>query len=67
MRPINRVIVVKLEDSPVFIQEFNKNKVSEEFLASCRKAGRLFHRTRDKTKAYCIQEDKEECTTSKHR
>ena len=41
-KPINRVSVIKSEDSPKFIQEFNKNKVSKEFLNTCKKAGDLF-------------------------
>lgn len=41
-KPINRVSVIKSEDSPKFIQEFNKNKVSKEFLNTCEKAGDLF-------------------------
>lgn len=41
-KPINRVPVIQKEDSPKFVREFNKNKVTEEFLSSCKKAGRLF-------------------------
>lgn len=33
-----------LEKSRKFIREFNRNKVSKEFLESCKKAGRLFKR-----------------------
>lgn len=40
----NRMIIIKPENSIEFIQEFNNNKVSEDFLASCKKAGKLFGR-----------------------
>ena len=43
-KPINRMPVVKKQDSQKFIREFNKNVVSEDFLDSCKKAGRLFGR-----------------------
>lgn len=40
------LIKMKLYDSipKIDIKEFNKNKVSEEFLESCRKARELFNR-----------------------
>lgn len=41
-KPINKVTVIKEQDSRAFIREFNENKVSKEFLDSCKKAGRLF-------------------------
>lgn len=41
-KPINKISVVKCEDSPKFVREFNNNKVSKEFLDSCKKAGELF-------------------------
>lgn len=37
-------IVNQHEDSQAFLREFNSNKVSEEFLDSCKKAGELFGR-----------------------
>lgn len=37
-------IVNKHEDSQAFLREFHSNKVSEEFLDSCKKAGELFGR-----------------------
>lgn len=40
----NRMAVVKQENSREFVREFNKNKVSAEFLKSCKKAGKLFGR-----------------------
>lgn len=33
-----------LEKSRKFIRDFNRNKVSKEFIESCKKAGRLFKR-----------------------
>lgn len=41
-KPINRITVVKNSESQEFVREFNKNKVSGEFLDSCKKAGKLF-------------------------
>lgn len=42
VKPINRIAVVKSSDSREFVREFNENKVSKEFLDSCKKAGKLF-------------------------
>lgn len=42
----NRIVLIKPENSREFIREFNKNKVSREFLESCKKAGRLFGRNK---------------------
>lgn len=39
---INRIAVVKKQDSQAFVREFNENKVTKDFLESCRKAGKLF-------------------------
>lgn len=41
-KPINRIAVIKNQDSREFVREFNENKVSEDFLNSCKKAGKLF-------------------------
>lgn len=41
-KPINRVSVIPEKDVSNFVREFNKNKVSKEFLKSCKKAGKLF-------------------------
>lgn len=41
-KPINRMAIIKKQDSQEFVREFNKNKVTEEFLESCKKAGKLF-------------------------
>ena len=41
-KPINRITLIKQENSEQFVREFNNNKVSEEFMDSCKKAGRLF-------------------------
>ena len=41
-KPINKIAVVRKEESSEFVKDFNKNKVSKEFMASCNKAGKLF-------------------------
>lgn len=41
-KPVNKISVIKNENSQKFVREFNKNKVSNEFLDSCKKAGELF-------------------------
>lgn len=41
-KPINKVPVVKEKNSREFIRKFNENKISNEFLNSCKKAGKLF-------------------------
>lgn len=38
------MVIIKGEDAKQFIRDFNKNVVSEDFLESCKKAGRLFGR-----------------------
>lgn len=43
-KPINRITVIKEKDTSTFIKNFNENKVSTEFLTSCKKAGTLFSR-----------------------
>lgn len=41
-KPINKIAVIKKQESREFVREFNGNKVSKEFLDSCKKAGKLF-------------------------
>ncbi len=41
-KPVNKITVVKKEESSAFIKEFNKNLVSQEYMDSCKKAGDLF-------------------------
>ena len=41
-KPINKLAVVKKDESQQFVREFNGNKVTKEFLDSCKKAGKLF-------------------------
>lgn len=41
-KPINKISVIKEQDSQKFVQDFNENKVTKEFLDSCKKAGNLF-------------------------
>lgn len=43
-KPINRMPLVKKEESRNFVREFNDNKVSKDFLNSCKKAGKLFEK-----------------------
>ena len=40
----NRMQIIKADDANEFIRELNENKVTDEFLESCRKAGELFGR-----------------------
>lgn len=40
-KPINRMTIIKTKESAEFIKKFNKNKASQEFLESCKKAGEL--------------------------
>ena len=42
VKPINRIAIIKKQDSRQFVREFNGNKVSKDFLDSCKKAGKLF-------------------------
>lgn len=41
-KPINKVSVIQEKDSRKFVQDFNNNRVSKEFLDTCKKAGSLF-------------------------
>lgn len=41
-KPINRIAIIKKKDSHSFVREFNENRVSKDFLDSCKKAGKLF-------------------------
>lgn len=41
-KPVNRKRVIPYQHSKQFISDFNKNKVSDDFLESCKKAGDLF-------------------------
>ena len=41
-KPINRISVIKRQESQEFVREFNQNKVTNDFLESCKKAGKLF-------------------------
>lgn len=45
-KPVDKVPLIKKEESRNFIREFNDNKVSNDFLESCKKAGRLFGKRR---------------------
>lgn len=38
----NRMQIIRMDDANEFIRELNENKVTDEFLESCRKAGELF-------------------------
>lgn len=41
-RPTNKMLVIDKDSSKKFISDFNKSKVSEDFLKSCKKASKLF-------------------------
>lgn len=41
-KPINRISVIKRQESQEFVREFNQNKETNDFLESCKKAGKLF-------------------------
>lgn len=43
-KPINKISVIKQENSKQFVREFNDNRVSKEFIESCNKAGKLFRK-----------------------
>lgn len=43
-KPINRQIVIDQKKSTQFVKDFNKNKISNEFVASCKKASTLFRK-----------------------
>lgn len=45
-KPVNKISVIKEKDSQKFVREFNKNKITEEFLESCKKATSMFARKR---------------------
>lgn len=45
-KPINRIAVISKEESPKFVREFNQNKVTKDFLVSCKKAGKLFGKSK---------------------
>lgn len=45
-KPVNKISVIKEKDSQKFVREFNKNKITEEFLESCKKATSMFTRKR---------------------
>lgn len=40
----NKMVVIKPEKSKGFLQEWNKNLVSDEFVEGCRKTEELFKR-----------------------
>jgi hypothetical protein len=40
----NKMVVIEPERSKEFLQEWNKNLVSEEFMKSCRNTEELFER-----------------------
>lgn len=41
-KPVNQITVIKEKDSQKFVREFNNNKITEEFVKSCKKAADLF-------------------------
>lgn len=54
-KPINRIAVIKRQESQEFVREFNANKVTKDFLESCKKAGKLFgKRKQERTSTHNI-------------
>ena len=47
-KPVNKMLVIDKDSSKKFISDFNRNKVTDEFLKSCQKAGKLFGDRDDK-------------------
>ena len=43
-KSINRIAIIKKQESQEFVREFNKSKVTKDFLESCKKAGKLFNK-----------------------
>lgn len=39
---MDKLAIIKEKDTLNFIKKFNENKVSEDFLKLCKKAGKLF-------------------------
>lgn len=48
LKPISKLTIIKEQNSKAFIKEFNKNKISNQLLDSCRKAGQLFGSGKEK-------------------
>lgn len=44
IKTINRITIIKEKDTSEFFKNFNANKISNELLESCKKAGKLFGR-----------------------
>ena len=45
-KPINKMTVIKRQESQACVREFNGNRVAKDFLDSCKKAGKLFGKKR---------------------
>lgn len=43
-KPVNRQVVIDSTKTKQFVKEFNRNKISDEFVASCKKASALFRK-----------------------
>lgn len=43
-KPINRQVVIDSNKTEQFVKDFNKNKITDEFIASCKKASKLFRK-----------------------
>lgn len=43
-KPTNKMTIIRSDKSKEFIREFNRNVGSSDFIASCKKAGKLFNR-----------------------
>lgn len=41
-KPVNKIVVIDSKKTKQFLTEFNKNKATDDFLLSCKKAAKLF-------------------------
>lgn len=49
-KPVEEMILIKESEAQKFIQDFNENKVSKEFLDSCKRASKLFEKRNQEVK-----------------
>lgn len=43
-KPINRQVVIDSNKTTQFVKDFNKNKITNEFVDSCKRAAKLFRK-----------------------
>ena len=51
---MNKLAIIRERDTPIFIEKFNENKVSEDFLKLCKKAGKLFGKENSIRRQECL-------------